>query len=166
MNPHHFLTVYTWDLLTVNANRMKQLVNTIRRCLNHIFLLEQLKSYRCDKSLRQRRWHGPTTWKGMLKNALRDIVNWQTKNYTKSQVFAWMIINSSRKNSNQWEDYHKYAHNFVLKCQYLARFGRPDILWSVNKLARSVTKCSRVCDRRLARLMSWVYSKTQVLLGP
>ena len=27
----------------------------------------------------------------------------------------------------------------VLKCLYLARIGGPDILWSVNKLARSVT---------------------------
>ena len=28
----------------------------------------------------------------------------------------------------------------VLKCLYLARIGRPDILWSVNKLARSITE--------------------------
>ena len=28
----------------------------------------------------------------------------------------------------------------VLKCLYLARIGRPDILLSVNKLARAVTK--------------------------
>ena len=28
----------------------------------------------------------------------------------------------------------------VLQCQYLARNGRTDILWSVNKLARAVTK--------------------------
>ena len=28
----------------------------------------------------------------------------------------------------------------VLKCLYLARIGRLDILWSVNKLARSITK--------------------------
>ena len=27
----------------------------------------------------------------------------------------------------------------VLKCQYAAPVGRPDILWSVNKLARSLT---------------------------
>ena len=27
----------------------------------------------------------------------------------------------------------------VLKCLYLARIGTPDILWSVNKLARSIT---------------------------
>ena len=28
----------------------------------------------------------------------------------------------------------------VLKCLYLARVGRPDFLWSVNKLARSITE--------------------------
>ena len=31
----------------------------------------------------------------------------------------------------------------VLKCLYLARIGRPDILWSVNTLARAVTKWTR-----------------------
>ena len=28
----------------------------------------------------------------------------------------------------------------VVKCVYLARIGRPDILWSANKLARAITK--------------------------
>ena len=37
----------------------------------------------------------------------------------------------------------------VLKCLYLARIGRPDILWSVNKLARSITKWTKACDKRL-----------------
>ena len=27
----------------------------------------------------------------------------------------------------------------VLECLYLARIGRPDILWSVNKFARPIT---------------------------
>ena len=44
--------------------------------------------------------------------------------------------------------------HIVLKFWYLARIGRPDILWSVNKLARSVTKWTRACDRGLARLIS------------
>ena len=35
----------------------------------------------------------------------------------------------------------------VLKCLYLARIGRPDILWSVNKLARSITKWTKACDK-------------------
>ena len=37
----------------------------------------------------------------------------------------------------------------VLKCLYLARIGRPDILWSVNKFARSITKWTTACDKRL-----------------
>ena len=43
----------------------------------------------------------------------------------------------------------------VLK--YLARIGRLDILWSVNKLARAVTKWTQSCDRRLARLLSYIH---------
>ena len=34
----------------------------------------------------------------------------------------------------------------VLKCLYLARIGRRDILWSLNKLVRSVTKWTGACD--------------------
>ena len=39
----------------------------------------------------------------------------------------------------------------VLKCLYMARIGRPDILWSVNKLAQSFTKWTKACDERLKR---------------
>ena len=40
---------------------------------------------------------------------------------------------------------------------YLARMGRPDILWSVNKLARSITKWTKACDKRLNRLISKIH---------
>ena len=45
---------------------------------------------------------------------------------------------------------------FFLKCFFLARLGRPDILWSVNKLARSITKWTKACDKRLNRLISYI----------
>ena len=45
----------------------------------------------------------------------------------------------------------------VPKCLYLARIGRPDILWSVNKLARSITKWTKACDKRLNRLTSYIH---------
>ena len=45
----------------------------------------------------------------------------------------------------------------VLKCLYLARIGRPDILWSVNKLARCITKWTKACDKRLNRLISYIH---------
>ena len=44
-----------------------------------------------------------------------------------------------------------------LKCLYVARIGRPDILWSVNKLAHSITKWTKACDKRLNRLISFIH---------
>ena len=46
----------------------------------------------------------------------------------------------------------------VLKCSYLARIGRPDILCSLNKLARSTTKWTNTCDKRLNRLISYIHN--------
>ena len=51
----------------------------------------------------------------------------------------------------------KVSSQIVLKCLYLARVGRPDILWSVNKLARSITKWTKACDKRLNRLISYIH---------
>ena len=39
----------------------------------------------------------------------------------------------------------------------MARFGRPDILWSVNKLARSITQWTKAYDNRLSRLISYIH---------
>ena len=51
----------------------------------------------------------------------------------------------------------KVCSQIVLKCLYLARIGRPDFLWSVNKLARSITKWTKACDKRLSRLISYIH---------
>ena len=51
----------------------------------------------------------------------------------------------------------KVCSQIVLKCLYLARIGRPDILWSVNKLTRSITKWTRACDKGLNRLISYIH---------
>ena len=65
-----------------------------------------------------------------------ELVNKQS-NYTKFQVLVWMIVVCSP---------------IVLKCWYLARIGRPDILRSENKLARSVTKWTQACDGRIGKI--------------
>ena len=51
----------------------------------------------------------------------------------------------------------KVSSQIVLKCLYLARIGRPDILCTVNKLARSITKWTEACDKRLNRLISYIH---------
>ena len=54
-------------------------------------------------------------------------------------------------------DLSNACSQIVLKCLYLARIGRPDILWSVNKLARSIKKWTKACDKRLNRLISFIH---------
>ena len=51
----------------------------------------------------------------------------------------------------------KVCSQIVLKCFFLARIGRPDILWSVNKLARSITKWIKARAKRLSRLISYIH---------
>ena len=107
-----------------------------------------------------------------------DTVNWHTRkwsNFKKFHALAWMIINSSRKNSNQLENCQKVCSQIVQKCKNLARIGRLAGLRLVNKFARLITKWTQACDRRLARLLhssritrhsiaDWVCVKTQTLL--
>ena len=45
----------------------------------------------------------------------------------------------------------------VLKYLHLARIGKPYILWSMNKFARSITKWNKACDKRLNRLTSYIH---------
>ena len=51
----------------------------------------------------------------------------------------------------------KVCSQIVLKCLYLAHMRRLDIPWSVNKLARSITKWTKACDKRLNRLISYIH---------
>ena len=65
-----------------------------------------------DKLPRREKPHAKTVaWsydmEGHAQNALRDIANWRTtrqSHCTKSQVLAWMIITSRKRNLNKLEN--------------------------------------------------------------
>ena len=48
------------------------------------------------------------------------------------------------------------AARVVLKALYTARIGRADFLWTVNSLARDVTRWTVACDKRLHRLICYM----------
>ena len=98
-------------------------------------------------------------WLVMQRNVWNDIVSWRNRrlsNSTKYLLHASMTTTSKKKKQNLLE-LSNTCSQFVLKCSYLARIGRPDILWSVNKLARSITKWTKACDKRLNRLISYIH---------
>ena len=55
----------------------------------------------------------------------------------------------------------KVCSQIFLKYLHLTRIGRPDILWSVNKLARSITKWTKACEKRLSRLISYIHHTSE-----
>ena len=61
--------------------------------------------------------------------------------------------NSKKEELGSVGELSRVCSQIVLKCLYLARIVMPDILWSVNKLARSITKWTKACDKRLNRLI-------------
>ena len=100
----------------------------------------------------------------MQRNVGIDLANLRIKrisNYTKSQRHAWMTINFVEEENESVGELSKVCSHFVVKCLYLARFGRADILWSVNKLPRAVTKWTKACNKRLARLISYIHHTSE-----
>ena len=81
------------------------------------------------------------------KNALKDIANWPTKrlsNFTKSHSTPCLDDHHFKKEElDSVGELSRECSQISLKCLHLARTGRSDVLWSVNKLARAVA-----CDKR------------------
>ena len=83
------------------------------------------------------------TW---LVIAWNDIVSWQTRrlsNSTKYLLHASMTHHFKEEETKSVGELSNTCSQIVLKCLYLARIGRLDILWSVNELARSITKWTK-----------------------
>ena len=69
---------------------------------------------------------------------------------------CWRIVTCMLSNCSKMSQ-------IVLKCLYYARIGRPDILWSVNKLARSIAKWTKACDKRLNWLITYSWQTRRPL---
>ena len=155
-------TSIPWSRLMLGM-RSARMRNEQRYCGQEkkYFLIQDLrrskkKSYLVQGDLMQTSIHGLVMCKVMQRNVWSDLASWRIKqlsSFSESQLHALMTINSKKKNWDVLENCEKYALKLSWQCLYLTRIGRPDILWSLNKLARAVTKLTRACDKRLARLI-------------
>ena len=99
----------------------------------------------------------------MQRNAWNDIANWRTTNSTAFQSRDAIIDNHQFKEEEMGSvgEMSKVCSQIGLKCLCLATIGRPDIFMSLNKFARAVTKWTRACDKRLARLISYIHHTSE-----
>ena len=160
----HSLTMFVWVTLKENVRSASILWIISEDCSNQGFLP-------CLQENCQSKSHRETCCRNDIFMVLRHasfkekrgkIANLRIKRlgkYLKSRRHAWIIINSKKKVS-QLENCPQFAHEFsqiVMKCLYVARIGRLDILWSVNKFARPITKWTKACDKRLSRWISYIH---------
>ena len=111
----------------------------------------------CKKKLTWKLWRGLTTWKVMRRNAFERYLNWQTMQQLHKATTPCIDNQFMEEDLASTGDLSKVWPQIVLNSPYLARIGRLDILWLGNKLARTVLKWTRAWDKRLARLISYIY---------
>ena len=172
------------NVLIVNANRTKLILRRTERCLNPYFSAGATqKIARVGDISREKLSHRHMTWNVTRKSAQNDIASERRKRFRNCIMVSTPSLDDHHFEKEKLEtfgDLSKVCSQFVLKCLYLDRMGGPDIRWSANKLPWAVTKWTRACDWRLARLISYfhrhhchlcntaqhcrlVYSKTQTL---
>ena len=97
----------------------------------------------------------PTTWRATLKKCVEQYCEFANKNVEQLHKVSNLCLDDHQFKQEELEsvgESSEVCSQIVLRCVYLARIGRLDILWSVNKLARSVTKWTQACAKRSARL--------------
>ena len=100
------------------------------------------------------------TWLVMQRSVWNDIVSWQSGRLKQLYKVSTPCIDDHHFKEEETKSVGELSNacsQIVLKCLNLARIGRLDILWSVNKLARSITKWTKACDKRLNRLISYIH---------
>ena len=117
-NQHHSLIMYTWDVLQDIAEHVNILLTTTEPRSNPEFPQEQRKKRPSSEN------PNVSTWSYDMEGHAKKCVERCCKLAKKTA-----------------EQVHKVSTPCI--CLYLARSGRPHIIWSVNKLARAVTKWTR-----------------------
>ena len=141
----------------------KRILLTITEpCLNPEFPREQLKITMLGKSIYIFSWS--YDMEGHAKKCVErycELANKTTQQLYKVSTPCIDDHHFKEEETKSVGELSNTCSQIVLKCLYLARIGRPDILWSVNKLARSITKWTRACDKRLNRLISYIHHTSE-----
>ena len=103
------------------------------------------------------------TWPVMQRSVWNNICELANKTIQQLYKLSTPCIDDHHFREEETKPVGELSHvcSQILKCLYLARIGRPDILWSVNKLARSITKWTKACDKRLNRFISYIHHTSE-----
>ena len=150
--------MYTWVALKEHAKQAKILWTVTEPCSNREIPRGEQKNYNSLQNLRVSSWSYDV--EGHAKKCVERYCELANKTTQQLHKAATPCIDDHRFNEEELKsvgELSKVCSQFVLKCLYMARIGRPDILWSVKKLACPITKWTKACDKRLNRMISYIH---------
>ena len=157
-NQHLSLIMYTWCVL--KDNEVSKVINdSCRTMFESRISAGAIEKLPCSENLRISSW----SYDDMEDHAKKCVERYcELANKTTQQLYKVFTPSIDDHHFTEEElksvgELLKVCSQIVLKCLYLARIGRPDILWSVTKLARSITKWTKACDKRISRLISYIH---------
>ena len=163
-NQHHSSTMFVWVALKEDVRLARILWIITEICSNQGFPPGLRKNYQEQKpwwNLMPKRYlHGPMTWKVTQRNACERYCEFA--NQTTEQLYKvttpCMDDHQSKEEENmdQWQNYLLFARTLFWNV-FFSHVLVDWYLWSVNKLARAVTKWTKACDKRVALLISYIH---------
>ena len=157
-NRHLSLIMCTWDVLKDNVKWRRILLTITEPCLNRQFPRVRTEKLPYSENFRISSWSYDMA--GHAKKCVERYCELSNKTTQQLYKVSTPCIDDHHFKEEEMKSVGELSHvcsQIVLKCLYLARIGRPDILWSVNKLARSITKWTKACDKRLSCLISDIH---------
>ena len=157
-NQHLSLIMYTWDALKDNEKKSKVIVDNYRTMFESRISAGATQKLPCSENLRISSWS--CDMEGHAKKCVERYCELANKTTQQLHKVSTPCIDDHHFKEEELKsvgELSKVCSQIVVKCLHLARIGRPDILWSVNKLARSITKWTKACDKRLNCLISYIH---------
>ena len=157
-NQHLSLIMYTWGSLKDNVNEAKMLLTITQPCFESRISAGATEILPCSENLSIFSWSYDT--EGHAKKCVErycELANKTTQQLYKVSTPCIDDHHFKEEETKSVGEVSNTCSQIVLKCLYLARIGRPEILWLVNKLARSITQWTKACDKRLSRLISYIH---------
>ena len=156
-NQHLSWIMYTWDALKVNVKK-NDIVDNYRTMLESRISAEGTEKQPCSENLSISSWF--YDMEGHVKKCVERYCELANKTTQQLYKISTPCIDDHHFKEEELKsvgELSKVSSQIVLKCLYLERIRRLGILWSVNKLALSITKRTKACDKRLSRLLSYIH---------
>ena len=144
-----------WGCTQRQCENSKDIVNNHRTMSKSRISVGATEKWPCSENLSISSWS--YDMEGHAKKCVERYCELANKTTQQLYIVSTPCIDDhhfKEEEMNSVGELSQVCSQIVLKWLYVARIGRLDILWSVNKLARTVTKWTQAFYRRIARLIS------------